>query len=151
MGWLLLVRIVSWLVALCFGDLVGVLALVEGGGAVVVVVGVAGRRRRGLGGATLAGACGVHNAGTGAVVVRVGRAVCAGVLLILGGATGGLVVFRAARVHRTRVAGSVLVLFSAGGRVVIFGSGGVDGALSPLRVLAGVTAVGAWHALGSSS
>lgn len=147
MGWLLLVRIVSWLVALCFGDLVGVLALVEGGGAVVVVVGVAGRRRRGLGGATLAGA----NAGTGAVVVRVGRAVCAGVLLILGGATGGLVVFRAARVHRTRVAGSVLVLFSAGGRVVIFGSGGVDGALSPLRVLAGVTAVGAWHALGSSS
>lgn len=36
----------------------------------------------------------------------------------------------------------VLVLFSAGSGVVVFGGGGVDGALSSLRVLAGIAAVG---------
>lgn len=43
--------VVARLVAFGFGDFVGVLALVEGGGAVVVGVGVARGRRGRLGGA----------------------------------------------------------------------------------------------------
>lgn len=35
-------RVVAWLVTFGFGDLVGILALVKGRGAVVVVVGITG-------------------------------------------------------------------------------------------------------------
>lgn len=47
------------------------------------------------------------NAGAGSVVVRVGRAVGAGVLLVLGRAARGLVVLGPARVHRPRVASAL--------------------------------------------